>query len=71
MMHIFNPNTQEAERGGSVGHLIYTEFQESQGYIQKPCLKLVILTGGVRELSLEAQRVVLAWPLQTTGRKDI
>lgn len=45
MMHIFNPNTQEAERGGSVGHLIYTEFQESQGYIQKPCLKLVILKG--------------------------
>jgi len=31
---IFNPSTQEAEAGGSL-----FEFQNSQGYTEKPCLK--------------------------------
>jgi hypothetical protein len=30
--HAFNPSTQEAEAGGF-------EFQDSQGYTEKPCLK--------------------------------
>ncbi|MGE9502047.1 hypothetical protein ACQP3D_27065, partial [Escherichia coli] len=33
--HTFNPSTQEAEAG-----LFYTgEFQDSQGYTEKPCLE--------------------------------
>jgi hypothetical protein len=31
--HAFNPGTREAEAGG------FQEFQDSQGYTQKPCLE--------------------------------
>ena len=37
-----NPSTQEAEAGGSgvQGQPgLYSEFQDSQGYIMRPCLK--------------------------------
>jgi hypothetical protein len=32
--HAFNPSTWEAETGGFL-----SEFQESQGYTEKPCLE--------------------------------
>jgi hypothetical protein len=39
--HAFNPSTQEAETGlwvwGQSG--LQSEFQDSQGYTEKPCLK--------------------------------
>jgi hypothetical protein len=40
--HAFNPSTLEAEAGGAVSSRSarFTEkFQDSQGYIEKPCLK--------------------------------
>jgi hypothetical protein len=36
--HAFNPSTWEAESGGFLPGL-QSEFQDSQGYIEKPCLK--------------------------------
>ena len=44
MVHAFNPSTQEAEAGGSLiwveASLVYMrEFQDIQGYIEKPCLE--------------------------------
>jgi hypothetical protein len=35
MVHIFNPSTREAEAGRSA----WSEFQDSQGYTEKPCLE--------------------------------
>jgi hypothetical protein len=32
--HSFNPSTQEAE-----ARVVWREFQNSQGYMEKPCLK--------------------------------
>jgi hypothetical protein len=39
--HAFNPSTWEAEAGGfpSSRPAWSTEFQDSQGYTEKPCLK--------------------------------
>ena len=38
--HTFNPSTQEAEAGGFPGQPgLQSEFQDSQGYKEKPCLK--------------------------------
>jgi hypothetical protein len=42
MAHAFNPSTQEAEAGrflvrGQPG--LQSEFQDSQGYTEKPCLE--------------------------------
>jgi hypothetical protein len=41
--HTFNPGTWEAEAGRALwvqGHpILQSEFQESQGYIEKPCVK--------------------------------
>jgi hypothetical protein len=39
--HAFNPSTQEAEAGGflSLQPGLQSEFQDSQGYTEKPCLK--------------------------------
>jgi hypothetical protein len=39
--HAFNPSTWKAEAGGFVSsrQAWYKEFQDSQGYIKKPCLK--------------------------------
>jgi hypothetical protein len=42
VVHSFNPGTQEAEEGGSLGSRLpgpQNEFQDSQGYAEKPCLK--------------------------------
>ena len=40
-VHAFNPSTQEAGRSEFEIHLLYrtSEFQDSQGYREKPCLK--------------------------------
>jgi hypothetical protein len=39
--HAFNPSTREAEAGGflSLRPAWSTEFQDSQGYTEKPCLE--------------------------------
>jgi hypothetical protein len=38
--HAFNPSTWEAEAGGFLGQPdLQSEFQDSQGYTEKPCLK--------------------------------
>jgi hypothetical protein len=41
--HAFNPSTWEAEAGGFLSlkvSLVYkSEFQDSQGYTEKPCLE--------------------------------
>jgi hypothetical protein len=38
--HAFNPSTQEAEAGGFLSQPgLQSEFQDSQGYTEKPCLK--------------------------------
>jgi hypothetical protein len=39
--HTFNPSTWEAEAGGFLSSrpAWSTEFQDSQGYTKKPCLK--------------------------------
>jgi hypothetical protein len=38
--HTFNPSTWEAEAGGVRGQPgLQSEFQDSQGYTEKPCLK--------------------------------
>jgi hypothetical protein len=42
MVHAFNPSTREAEAGGflSSGQPgLQSEFQDSQGYTEKPCLE--------------------------------
>jgi hypothetical protein len=39
--HTFNPSTQEAEAGGSLSSRpigLQSEFQDSQGFLEKPCL---------------------------------
>jgi hypothetical protein len=38
MAHPFNPSTQEAEADGFLSSRP-AEFQDSQGYTEKPCLK--------------------------------
>jgi hypothetical protein len=40
--HAFNPSTREAEAGDfwvRGQHGLQSEFQDSQGYTEKPCLK--------------------------------
>jgi hypothetical protein len=40
--HTFNPSTREAEAGGFLSSRqpgLQSEFQDSQGYTEKPCLK--------------------------------
>jgi hypothetical protein len=40
--HVFNPSTWEAESGGFLSSRppgLQSEFQDSQGYTDKPCLK--------------------------------
>jgi hypothetical protein len=37
VVHAFNPSTWEAETGGFLS--LQSEFQESQGYTEKPCLE--------------------------------
>jgi hypothetical protein len=41
--HAFNPSTWEAEAGGFLSSrpawFLQSEFQDSQGYTEKPCLK--------------------------------
>ena len=41
MVHAFNPSTREAEAGRFLSWrpAWSTEFQDSQGYTEKPCLK--------------------------------
>lgn len=42
MAHAFNPSTQEVEVeqiSEFEGSLVYREFQDSQDYIEKPCLE--------------------------------
>jgi hypothetical protein len=36
--HAFNPSTLEAEAGGFLSPGLQSEFQDSQGYTEKPCL---------------------------------
>lgn len=42
MEHAFNPNTQEAEVGTALGVWgqpgLYSEFQDNQSYVERPCL---------------------------------
>jgi hypothetical protein len=40
--HAFNPSTWEAEAGGCLSSrpAWSTEFQDSQGYTEKPCLEM-------------------------------
>jgi hypothetical protein len=35
----FNPSTWEAEAGGFLSSRLQSEFQDSQGYTEKSCLK--------------------------------
>ena len=39
--HAFNPSTREAEAGGFLSSrpAVQSEFQDSQGYTEKPCLE--------------------------------
>jgi hypothetical protein len=40
--HAFNPSTREAEAGGFLSSSqpgLQSEFQDSQGYTEKPCLE--------------------------------
>jgi hypothetical protein len=37
--HTFNPSTQEADLWVQGQPLLQSEFQDSQGYTEKPCLK--------------------------------
>jgi hypothetical protein len=42
VVHAFNPSTQEAEAGGFLSSRLaglQSEFQDSQGYTEKPCLE--------------------------------
>jgi hypothetical protein len=42
VVHTFNPSTQEAEAGRFLSSRpagLQSEFQDSQGYTEKPCLK--------------------------------
>ena len=42
VVHTFNPSTREAEVGGFLSSrpaCIQSEFQDSQGYTEKPCLE--------------------------------
>jgi hypothetical protein len=43
VMHAFNPSTREAEAGGFLSFSgqpgLQSEFQDSQGYTEKPCLE--------------------------------
>ena len=43
MVYAFNPSTQVAKAARSLCkveiHLVYREFQGSQGYIERPCFK--------------------------------
>jgi hypothetical protein len=40
VVHAFNPSTQEAEAGGVWGQPgLQSEFQDSQGYTERSCLK--------------------------------
>jgi hypothetical protein len=42
VVHAFNPSTREAEAGGFLSRGqsgLQSEFQDSQGYTEKPCLK--------------------------------
>jgi hypothetical protein len=47
VIHTFNSSIQEAEEGGSLdakASLVYKEFQDSQGFTEKPCLKTTTTT---------------------------
>jgi hypothetical protein len=37
--HTFNPSTWEAEAGKSVSLVYRIEFQDKQGYTEKPCVR--------------------------------
>jgi hypothetical protein len=37
--HTFNPSTLEAEAGEFLSSGLQSQFQDSQGYTEKPCLK--------------------------------
>jgi hypothetical protein len=37
--HTFNPSTKEVDLYEYKASLIYSEFQDSQGFTEKPCLK--------------------------------
>ena len=39
MAHAFNPSTWEAEAGGFLSGGLQSEFQDSQGYTEKPCFE--------------------------------
>lgn len=39
MAHVFKPSTQESEAGGLGQSGPQSEFQDSQGYTEKPCLE--------------------------------
>jgi hypothetical protein len=39
VVHAFNPSTWEAEAGGFLSSVLQSEFQDSQGYTEKPCLE--------------------------------
>jgi hypothetical protein len=42
VVHAFNPSPWEAEAGGSLSSRptwLQSEFQDSQGYTEKPCLR--------------------------------
>jgi hypothetical protein len=45
VVHVFNPNIWEAEAGGFLSSRpsLQSEFQDSQGYTEKPCLKKKII----------------------------
>jgi len=49
MAHAFNPSTQEAEASGSLWVLgqpgLQSEFQDSQSYAEKSCLKTTTKMG--------------------------
>lgn len=49
MVHTFNSSTQEAEGSGFLkveASLSHSEFQNSQSYVDRPCLKNKLKEGG-------------------------
>ena len=66
--HIFNSSTREAEAGRSLSVQgqpgLQREFQDSQGYKVKPCLKKQ--TGKGSLLSLAQPKRLRSWPLFVT-----
>jgi hypothetical protein len=61
--HTLDPSTTKAEAGGSTGQPgLQSTYQDSQGYIEKPCLKTKwkkkkVQNNGIYSWNLKASRI--------------